>query len=732
MDPKPLRRNDEFALIFVIVFVILYPLFFIAPAFAAGAWSSHLTLADNALNAFAFLVHLACYGVDMPISGYFLNVKPISHWPDFLFKRLTSIEYVMLPISFIFSFFAALFATEPPDRLQVVDGRRITRDPKIIAKQLRKIEKANGLFLHPQVRISKALEASHFMLLGQSGSGKSSVLKYLMSQAMSRKGARTLIFDYKGDFTAATPDEVALLSPWDARSWAWDVSIDCINPSQAQTLAQGLIPDAGDNPFWANGARAILTGIIVHQQKTRGTDWNFEHLAKAITAPLEDIQAIINESYPRANKYLLDDSDTTQSLEATLSSFSGPIFDLADAFGRHPAEKRISISLWLTNPPAHYPMTIILGGNLNYIPLMKGLVQGVFRVIQQTVGSPSMRNIDNEVFIFIDEFLQLDRLEMLMPLLEVARSKGVRLFLAGQDLARINDVYSRDKAQAIMGTLGTKIFFKSSGPSTQDYSDLIGYQDVKEYGLTTNLSLNQSGGGQAHSWNRIRIPAFDAHRFGTDIGIVKNVGVRAIVFTGDKQVGLLGWPFCTKEQWKENQREDLIEADWLSANYPHSEDEFQLMLAERRAAAEAEEAAEAAEKAKSSTKSGTWDAFVRVIPAVQPVVIDDTKPLLQDHIQIKEPVQHPIFSEKGADMDDQAGLAKDAYELSNDGSEAAEALDAGDLSGAIDPGLSIIVKAIDILDSLGSHAKQTGTVTESNDRDLDDEKARKLKRKIKR
>lgn len=285
----------------------------------------------------------------------------------------------------------------------------------------------------------------------------------------------------------------------------------------------------------------------------------------------------------------------------------------------------------------------------------------------------------------------------------------------------------------MMGTLGTKIFFKSSGPSTQDYSDLIGYQDVKEYGLTTNLSLNQSGGGQAQSWNRIRIPAFDAHRFGTDIGIVKNVGVRAIVFTGDKQVGLLDWPFCTKEQWKENQREDLIEADWLSANYPHSEDEFQLMLAERRAAAEAEEAAEAAEKTKSSTKSGTWDALVRVIPAVQPVVIDDTKPLLlQDHIQIKESAQHPIFSEKGTDMEDQAGLAKDAYELSNDGSEAAEALDAGDLSGAIDPGLSIMVKAIEILDTLGSHAKQTGTVTESNDRDIDDEKARKLKRKIKR
>jgi len=724
---KPSRRQDEFLLVLFLLLPLFYSLLFVPLVWIGGGWSHNLGLIQNVVRAIGIVLHSTITALSFVDPASILNVAGVYAWSDLFAKNMQIIVNIVAPGALTLAFLCAMYITRPPAPIKINSGRRITTDPKKIEQELNVAgggDKPNGIFLHPKLRISKKLEAQHFILLGQSGSGKSSVLRKLMLQAMDRNGARTLIFDYKGDFTADTPDEVALLSPWDARSWAWDIALDCRDPSDAQTLSEGLIPDAGDNPFWANGAREILTGIIVHQQKTRGTDWNFKHLADAITAPLDDIQAIIKESYPRAIKYLLDDSDTTQSLEATLSSFSGPIFNLADAFGRHPPDKRISMSAWLINPPAHYPKTIILGGNLNYTPLMKGLIQAIFRVIQSTVGSPAMGTNDNSVFIFLDEFLQLGRLDMLMPLLEVARGKGVRLFLAGQDQARINDVYSRDTAHAMMGTLATKIFFKSSGPSTQDYADLIGYQDAKEFGLTNNLSPNQGGGGQAHSWNTVRIPAFDAPNFGTKLGVLKD-GVRALVFTGGEQVGLLDFPFCTKNDWKEGQREGLVRADWLSANFPHSEDEFQLMLADRRAA-------EAVEQfSKSARNGGSGPALAHA----KPIVIEESqaKPRPDQLAQVaKNSVyQHPIFSEQGHDIVDKICLANDANELSNNAAEVSEALDMGHLSDAIIPGMSMVGKAIEIIDGLGSDAKQTGTLTVIEQRQIDDELKRKRKLKIK-
>lgn len=448
-------------------------------------------------------------------------------------------------------------------------GRRTTRSAALVARELAQEGRPDGVRLHPDLPISQARERQHMLTFGQSGAGKTQILLPIMRQAIGR-GDRCLIFDYKGDLTEKLPG--ALLAPWDARSLSWDIARDCRTKQAARALAESMIADSKD-PMWSNGARQILVTLLVSLQQERGTDWTWSDLAAIAPAKIDKLRELVKKYNPEGSAAVEEASKTTESLRITLSTYLSPIFDLADAWGRHPVDKRLSLVEWITN--SNYgPKTLILQGNLEMPALQRAYLQGVFRVLLSMVGSPRFPAVDHRIWLFLDEFLQIGKIDQLLPLLEVARGKGCRLVMAAQDIARIRDVYGRDQAAALSGVIGTMILGRTIGESTQWCADLLGEREIRRYQSSASAPAwsNNQPGQRTAQYQTDRAPAMRPDEFGA-LGQVHSgwrgqPASRAVLYCGGQWAAILDWPRVSLP----TRRPAHQPADWTAPGWPRAAD----------------------------------------------------------------------------------------------------------------------------------------------------------------
>jgi hypothetical protein len=568
----PQRDLGESMLISVVIGAAAYFAFYIV-----GAWCYLKIPVFDFSHAVGFLMHWTAHSFGFSPSDDILGVHAFSTWPASIIEKADTLGAVVFYCAAGAGMFLGHATSAPPPAEILIRGREITNNAGKVQAELGKEGKADGLCFHPALALTQSRERQHALILGQTGAGKTQILLPIIGRAVNR-GDRALIFDYKGDLTATTTERVAIIAPWDSRGWAWDIAQDVRNKQDARAFAAALIQETGKDPFWSNGARSLLVAMLVKLQVERGQAWTWGELAELVPADLDKLYFMVRDYNPEGLAAVEEASKTTQSLRMTLASFLSSLFDLADAWDGHPEEKRVSFRRWMIDPPAHYPRNFILQGNIAYEPLMKSYIQGILRAVQQIVGDPSFSAVDHKIWVFLDEFIQLGKLETLLPLLEVARGKGVRVVLAAQDFARISEVYGDQAARALMGTVATKIFGMTSGTSAQDYSDLIGDQELKVHSITFSSSRVSTGGtatsgNQSTSYQTEKRPAFAASQFGTDLG-QRLVGgkwySRAVFFTGGQNVGVLDWP---RVIWPET-RAASEPAEWLTPGWPHRVDAF--------------------------------------------------------------------------------------------------------------------------------------------------------------
>lgn len=146
-----------------------------------------------------------------------------------------------------------------------VDGAPATRLLKRLSRnECRK--SGVGIALYPDFgwSLSTDRETRHTLIVGSVGGGKTAIIIPLVQAALNR-GDRMVVYDSKGDFTAWLPNMV-LLAPWDKRSAAWDIGVDCADRQDAREVAARLIPE-GNDPLWHTAARQILTAVLIQLQE---------------------------------------------------------------------------------------------------------------------------------------------------------------------------------------------------------------------------------------------------------------------------------------------------------------------------------------------------------------------------------------------------------------------------------------------------------------------------------
>lgn len=403
-------------------------------------------------------------------------------------------------------------------------GKRLLDRPLDAIQELKgEIRKSGrGIRIHPDVSISRDRETRHFFIMGAIGSGKTQIILNILQSIRERMKAgpedRLIVYDNKSDMTAGLPfpdDQIILLAPWDARTWAWDVGKDIVNATDAATFAERLIPESKDK-FWSEAPRQIVKACIQHLQTTHGTGWSWKDLSRALNTQESIIGAVMLYAPTLAPVFAGPGgpTNTGASLLSSMNAFTGSINDLCrawdntDPFTGEEIEPgrvvpRVSLRDWALIPVVPRRV-ILLQGNKRYLTLERAYIQAIVSAFGGIMNSPEMPDSKTRrIWFLLDEFPQLGKLEHFSQYLEVGRSKGLCVILGIQDLSQLREIYGRETADVWASICGTYLVCRSQGVETVQWlTRFFGERTVQ----TRRISVARSHNGVVRSITEERKP----------------------------------------------------------------------------------------------------------------------------------------------------------------------------------------------------------------------------------
>ncbi|MFY2764352.1 type IV secretion system DNA-binding domain-containing protein [Arenimonas sp. MALMAid1274] len=414
-------------------------------------------------------------------------------------------------------------------------------------------QKADPLHLavHPALVWPKKHWSRHGFLYGSVGSGKTQVLLPIVEQIIARN-QKLFLYDVKGDFTAAFRRPI-IVSPFDRRSYVWDIGKDVRTPTQAAAFAASLIPeDTGNGRFWSQAAQQLLTGAIRFLQNTKGTEWGWKDLADAVARGAPEMLVLIQEHYAKAAPLIANaESQSTASVLATLAGYTRVIDDLALAWPRR-SKRSFSITDWIQDD-YHGPSQIIV--QAGEAQLTRAYIAAMVNIAVPSIISPALS--ENEegrgIHFILDELPSLGVIN-LAPLIDRGRSKGVVVLAACQDTGQLKAVYGEHQAKSLLSMVGTHIVCQvQAGETREEVARLLGKNKV--------AWRNHGDGAHVHEESRGVVSSSDltdklGFRKGKAMGPL-GWGIRAIVFTSGDPL-LLDFPGVELPK----KREAQVAAEW--------------------------------------------------------------------------------------------------------------------------------------------------------------------------
>lgn len=341
----------------------------------------------------------------------------------------------------------------------------------------------------------------HFVMFGPTGSGKSKTFFISMIRAILIKSS-CLVYDPKGELceqTALSAKRVFRLDLNDpSKSDRWNFVPKCRNdPAFACQIAGMMIGvesrrRTNADPFWGDAEQIALTAILLHIAEVYGES--------AIAAFTADFLLSLGDENNGAFEQAMNNSPSFYAKQAYL------------AFRQAPPQTRGSILIGLynklrpftlsparmvTNTPSEEEQQagcrlidfadLRLPGTAIYLVVSEGasdiykefiatfLGQAVMEMRLDGVNEP-----EHPCFVLIDEAYQLNVSEV-KRVSGIGRGRGVGLGLGYQDLPQMYDQYGRERANAILGTVMTKIFLPGLDDVTAEYAS-------KQLGDTTIFS----------------------------------------------------------------------------------------------------------------------------------------------------------------------------------------------------------------------------------------------------
>src|ERR1019366_5667996 len=318
----------------------------------------------------------------------------------------------------------------------------------------------------PSYRVPRRLESSHIMLMGDTGSGKSSAIRQLLRQVQQR-GESAIVYDPAMDFVGElySPERGDLiLNPLDARCPYWSLGDELERPETAATIAAAFLPEKEyEKEFFTDGPRRVLAHLLKRKPQPRDIlkwmadpEW-IERMVKG--TPLA---ALLDPGAPAQRAGVISSLNMVADCLELLPEWEHkrPTFATAEWYtGR----KRW---VFLTSSPGYREKILPLHSVWLDLFILRMMGYGEDRAAKP-------------VWFVIDELASLNKLPQLHTAVTENRKYGNPVVLGFQGRSQMEKRYGKD-AEAMLSQPATKVFFKTSEPRAAKWiSDAIGEIEVE-------------------------------------------------------------------------------------------------------------------------------------------------------------------------------------------------------------------------------------------------------------
>lgn len=369
------------------------------------------------------------------------------------------------------------------DRALHVSGARLLKGRSAVAhsatqskRELRRDSMGKGISLFPGIDISMRRELDNIFIYGKQGAGKGVVGKPIVKQAIDR-GDWVLIYDEKREYTEIfLEDSAVLISPSDERTAIWNPSLDVDTHESAALFSECLISESGKDPFWANGARQILTGCIIYLISKK-QPWGWRHLDEVLGRSTADLKKLLSLHLPTAAKLVEEDSKTTQSIMSVISTQLRWIPSLAKIWPDSHKSK-FSVTSWLAENSNR--KVVVIANNPIYQSIASPLCTAFMTLAtERLLALPDSDS--RRVWFSLDELGNLSRCPNILKLLSLGRSKGSRVIAGIQSLSMLREIYGVDNAESMLSLFGNVITLSTGtfGDTAKKAAEALGERVVE-------------------------------------------------------------------------------------------------------------------------------------------------------------------------------------------------------------------------------------------------------------
>ena len=139
-------------------------------------------------------------------------------------------------------------------------------------------------------------EQAHTMMIGSTGTGKTTQMRALIAQMRKRRD-RAVVFDLTGAYVEAfyNPETDTILNPMDERCPSWSVFAEAKNHADFTGIAAALLPadGGGAEPFWMLAARTLFVETCMRLIKLGKATNQFPRELYFFKAPIESNKMIV-------------------------------------------------------------------------------------------------------------------------------------------------------------------------------------------------------------------------------------------------------------------------------------------------------------------------------------------------------------------------------------------------------------------------------------------------------
>ena len=370
----------------------------------------------------------------------------------------------------------------------------------------------------PEYLVKRENQDGHILILGGSGSGKSSCLA--IPSLMSWK-SRVFAIDIKGELSERTKNrrlQTKIFNPFDPSTAGFNpfyILQNSRNVAQdAREIALAMIQgeSRSNDPYWIQSAQTFLTGAIIHFY-TQGKNFNETVRAIQSTPPVRLIEEIAESESEEARMYVnqLVGMDP-KTIAGVYSEISNHIMifavdrDIRESFERAntitPQDLEEGYDIFITIPE-------------DKLEQWKSLLTLIVNQFMKHFERRS-EGATTPILFLLDEFPRLGKIEAIRGLATL-RSRKITICIIGQSLAQFDEIYGHDSRKVVCDNCVYKVIINATDADTQSYfSRMVGQYDKAR--ITKGQSfdpLTKLRSGISETESSEVAPVIQPHEFAT-------------------------------------------------------------------------------------------------------------------------------------------------------------------------------------------------------------------------